>query len=55
VPDLNLTSQGTWQREGTKYTLKLQDEKGAEHSAEAEADEERLLVSVQGQSLVFVR
>jgi uncharacterized membrane protein required for colicin V production len=55
VPNLDLTSEGTWQREGAKYTLKLQSSAGKEQTAEATADEERLLVSVQGQSLVFVR
>jgi hypothetical protein len=55
VPNVNLSSQGTWQLEGTKYKLKLQIENAGQASADAALDGERLLVSVQGRSLVFTR
>lgn len=55
VPDVNLASQGTWERDGDKYKLKLKDEKGKDQSADATADEERMVVMLQGHPMVFVR
>ena len=55
VPNVDLASQGTWERDGEKYKLKLKDEKGKDQSAEATADDERLIVMLQGHPMVFVR
>ena len=55
IPNLNLSSQGTWQRDGDKYKLSVQPEGGAEQKVDVVADEDRLLVSYMNQNLVFVR
>ncbi len=60
IPKFSLAGQGTWERDGTKYKLRLVDEKNQSHAGEAKADDERLLAELDGlapglRSLVFVR
>jgi len=55
IPEVNLAGQGAWERAGDKYKIKIQDEKGREQSGQGVADDDRLTLSVQGQSLVFAR
>jgi hypothetical protein len=55
VADVNFSGQGSWERVGDKYRIKFQDERGKEHSGEATADEEKLALNIQGQTLVFAR
>jgi hypothetical protein len=56
IPDVKFAGQGTWEREGTKYKLKITDEGGRTTSGEGSTTEdERLLMTLDGQPLVFVR
>ncbi len=55
IPELRLSGDGTWERVGTKYRVKIKNEKGQEVSGEGTADEDRLLVTLDGQPLVFIR
>lgn len=55
IPEVNLAGQGTWERDGVKYRLKVADEKGRQMSGEGTADEERFLVTMDGRPLLFVR
>ena len=55
VPDFDFSSEGTWERNGDKYKLQLKDGKGKDHTGEATADDDRLLLVMDRQSFVFVR
>lgn len=55
IPDVKLAGQGTWEREGTKYKLKISGEKGPQLTGEGTAEEERLLLTMDGRPLVFIR
>lgn len=54
IPEVKLGGEGTWERDGTKYKLKIAGEKGSS-SGEGTADEERLLLNMDGQPYVFIR
>ncbi|MBM3833763.1 MAG: CvpA family protein [Verrucomicrobia bacterium] len=46
LPKLGVSGgDGAWERQGDKYEVKLQDEKGKEHSIETLADDERMTLS----------
>lgn len=49
------SAQGSWEREGEKYQIKLQDEKGRSQTAQATADAERLIINAPLITLVFSR
>lgn len=49
------SAQGAWERDGEKYRLSVQDEKGKSQTVEATADEERLTVFTPNATLVFAK
>lgn len=49
------SAQGTWQRDGDKYQLKFQDEKGRAETVQATADDEKLVINGPVFSWVFNR
>jgi phosphate/sulfate permease len=55
APQLALSAQGTWERDGDKYLLKLQNERGRSQTMKAEADDEKLILQNPPTSLVFTR
>ncbi len=55
IPEIRLSGEGTWERAGTKYKLTIKNEKGQQASGEGTADEDRLLLTLDGQPLVFIR
>ncbi|MBI2929239.1 MAG: CvpA family protein [Verrucomicrobia bacterium] len=55
LADLTLSAQGTWQRAGDKYQLKLQNEKGKEETAEALVEGDKLTIMKSGQTIIFIR
>lgn len=55
TPQLALSAQGTWERDGVKYQIKLQDEKGKEQSVEVIADDEKLTIHSPISTLVFAK
>jgi hypothetical protein len=52
---LVFSAQGSWQRDGDTYKIKLQDEKGKEESVEAAADDEKLTIQGTLVTLVFFK
>jgi hypothetical protein len=55
IPYQVLSAQGAWEREGDKYQLKLQDEKGKSETLQAAADDDRLTVVTPNVILVFAK
>lgn len=55
IPDIKLAGQGTWERDGTKYKLKITGDKGHTASGDGVTEDERFLVTLDGQPLIFVR
>lgn len=60
IPDVNLAGEGSWGREGTRYKLKLTDEQSKTHAGDGTADDEHLLINLDGissglQTFAFVR
>jgi len=55
IPEVRFSGEGTWERVGTKYKLTIKNEKGQQVSGEGTADEDRLLLTLDGQPLVFIR
>ncbi len=55
IPEVRIGGDGTWERAGTKYKLTIKNEKGQQASGEGTADEDRLLLTLDGQPLVFLR
>jgi hypothetical protein len=55
IPEVNVASSGTWSREGIKYRLKLKDEKGKETLAEGIMKDDQLLLTSEGQTMIFER
>ncbi|MBI4657474.1 MAG: CvpA family protein [Verrucomicrobia bacterium] len=49
------SAQGSWERQGEKYQVKLQDEKGKSQSTLATADDEKLVINAPLIALVFNR
>lgn len=49
------SGQGSWQREGDKYQIKLQDEKGKSLTGQAVAEDEKLVITTPQITLVFAR
>ncbi|MBI2948211.1 MAG: CvpA family protein [Verrucomicrobia bacterium] len=47
------SGQGSWQREGDKYQLKLQDERGRPLNGQAIAEEDKLTITMPQITLVF--
>ena len=50
-----LSAQGSWERDGDKYELKVQDEKGKSETLRAVADEDRLTITGSNLVLVFAK
>lgn len=55
VPYTVLSSQGSWERIGDRYELKVQDERGRSHTLQAVADEDRLTLTYRDAVLVFAK
>lgn len=55
IPYQVLSAQGAWDREGDKYQLKVQDEKGKGETLQASADDDRLIVNTPAVILVFAK
>jgi hypothetical protein len=55
IPELDFAAQGTWDREGAKYKFAFSTEKGKKSKGEGTTDDDRLLITIDGQSIVFVR
>jgi hypothetical protein len=55
LSDLLLSAQGTWERAGEKYKLKLQNEKGKEEAVEALVDGDKMTVSKGDKTIIFIR
>jgi hypothetical protein len=55
LPYAVLSAQGVWDRNGDKYQLKVQDEKGKSQTWQAVADDERLTVQGSNAVLVFAK
>lgn len=55
-----ITTEGSWERDGDKYTVKMQDPSGKSQEVEATADDERMVVTIpiippMKATLVFVK
>ena len=55
IPYVVLSAQGSWERDGDKYELKVQDEKGKSETLRAVADEDRLTITGSNLVLVFAK
>jgi hypothetical protein len=55
VPYMVLSAQGSWEHEGDKYHLKVQNEKGKSETLEVAADEDRLIIHTPTATLVFAK
>lgn len=55
VPYVVLSSQGSWERTGDRYELKVQDERGRTQTLQAVADEDRLTITSRDTVLVFAK
>ena len=52
---VDYNGQGTWSHDDSSYKLTVKDDKGRDHPGRAVAEDDRLVVTSQGHSLVFVR
>jgi hypothetical protein len=50
-----LSSQGSWERTGDRYEIKVQDERGRSQTLQAVADEDRLTLTSRNTVLVFAK
>ncbi len=57
VPQIDLSGKGTWQREGSssRYTVKFQSDQGRSKEATAIIQDDELLLTSDGMTMVFVR
>jgi hypothetical protein len=55
IPYTVLSAQGSWEHDGDKYQLKVQDEKGKSQTVEATAEDERLTIYSPKLTLVFAK
>lgn len=57
VPGANLAGKGTWEREGSslRYKVTIQNEQGRESRGTAVLEQDELILTAAGQSLVLVR
>lgn len=57
TPNTAVAGKGTWEREGSRlrYKLKFQNEQGREKTGTAVIEQEEMLITVDGQTMVFVR
>lgn len=55
IPNVNLASEGTWERQGPRYRLSLKDQQGRQQRVEGMIADDTLTLTMQGYSLIFVR
>lgn len=55
IPEVSVAGTGTWSREGIKYKLRIKDEKGKETVFDGVMKDDQLLLSGDGQTMVFER
>jgi hypothetical protein len=57
LPGSSLAGKGTWDREGSslRYKVKFQNEQGKEQSGNAVIEQDEMLLTADGQTMVFVR
>lgn len=55
LSDLLLSAQGTWERAGDKYQLKLQNERGKEEAVEALVEGDKMKVIKGDKTIIFLR
>jgi hypothetical protein len=55
VPDLNISGQGTWQKSGSRYTVRVKDAKDRQLTGTAVVDGDILELTVRNMTMVFLR